>query len=77
MKLLIDKQAVTRKPTGDEFIDKSGFTFDPFTTQLKYRTEEPTSAGAVRPLSDGRHDDRCGFRLEGQHHHQDMELHRG
>jgi hypothetical protein len=56
IKLLIDKQAVVRKPTGEEHIDKQGFTFDSTTSELKYRTFEPTSAGAVRPLSDGRHE---------------------
>ena len=56
VKLLLDKQAVVRKPVGDEHMEKPGFTFDPVSTQLKYRTEEPSSAGAVRPLTDGRHE---------------------
>ncbi len=57
VKLLIDKQAVVRKPTGEEHFDKPGFTFDPVSSQLKYQTIEPSSGGGVvRPFSDGRHE---------------------
>ena len=56
VKLLLDKQAILRKPSGDEHFDKPGFTFDPVSSQLKYQTIEPSSAGAVRPLADGRHE---------------------
>lgn len=55
IRILVDGEPKPRKPDGRENEGKPGFEFEAQDNLLTYETEEPQSAGTVRPLSDGRH----------------------
>lgn len=53
LKLMIDEESIPKRPEGGD--DTVGFKYDLETSTLTYITPEPTSAGAIHPLEDGRH----------------------
>jgi hypothetical protein len=55
VKLLMDGQALPKRPDGDVNRDKAGWEYEASTGKLKYRTPTPTSASVVDALRDGRH----------------------
>jgi outer membrane protein assembly factor BamB len=55
VRIMIDRDGITRRPPGPENRDKPGFHYDLTDSSLEYETPVPASASRIIPLADGRH----------------------